>query len=468
MSLRLRIAVAVGLAVAMAVIVAGGATFIQARRTLRGELDRSLRERATEVQFRVRVDAFSGGRFVVPEPGAGAARSLVQLIDPDGQVQPAEGQRATIPVEAAALAVAAGDRHAFFADHLIEGVSFRVFTVPTDARIALQVAMPLSPIEVPLRRLATIIFSVSFLGIVMGGLAGFLIARATTRPVERLTQTAEKVARTRDLSERIQSASHDELGRLAEAFNTMLIALDESVSAQRQLIADASHELRTPIASLRTNIEVLSRGFHEAPDDLRAILDDLVSQSAALSRLVADLLDLARDPDPSHAFELIAFDEVVDGVAATIRTVFPDAGIEVECEPCTVRGIPTRIQRAVTNLLENAAKWNPADGPPIEVRLTDGGTLTVTDHGPGVERAHRERIFERFWRAPDARGTGGSGLGLAIVRRIARDHGGTAYVEDAPGGGACFVLTLPTVTDAAHNRSFTAGRSRAVSEISRP
>lgn len=443
MTLRFRIAVAVALAVALAVIIAGGATLIQARRTLRGELDRSLRERATEVQFRVRVDAFSGGRFVVPEPGAAAARSLVQILDAVGRVQPAEGQQVTIPVEPRAIEVAAGVRNAFYADQTIDGVEFRVLTIATDAAVALQVAMPLDPVNTPLRRLATILVSVTLLGIVAAALAGFAIARAVTRPVERLTQTAETVARTRDLSERIQTASHDELGRLAEAFNTMLIALDDSVSAQRQLVADASHELRTPIASLRTNIEVLARGFPEAPDELRRILDDLISQSAALTRLVADLLDLARDPDPSLSFEKVAFDELVEGAVETVSNVFPSARFEVSCEPCSVNAIPTRLGRAVTNLLENAAKWNPQDAPPITVNLDGRGTLTVTDHGPGVQREHRERIFERFWRSPDARGTSGSGLGLAIVRRIARDHGGTAYVEDAPGGGACFVLNLP-------------------------
>ncbi|MFP5224640.1 MAG: sensor histidine kinase [Actinomycetota bacterium] len=451
MTLRVRIAIAVALAVALAVIATGGATLLQARRTLRGELDRSLRERANEVQFRVRVDALYGTPFVVPDPGAGAARSLVQLVDPSGRVRPAEGQPVTIPVEIEAQEVAAGVRGAFFADLEIEGIPFRVYTAPTDQTIALQVAMPLAPINDPLRRLVTILISVSLLGIVLAAMAGIAIARAVTRPVERLTETAETVARTRDLSQRIQTASHDELGRLAEAFNTMLIALDDSVSAQRQLVADASHELRTPIASLRTNIEVLARGFKDAPEDLRLILEDLVAQSAALSRLIADLLDLARDPDPSRSFEPVQLDEVVDGAVATLRAIFPNARFEVETQPITVSGIPTRIERAVTNLLENAAKWNPEDGEPIRVELSANGSLTVTDHGPGVPREHREKIFERFWRSPDARGTAGSGLGLAIVRRIAKDHGGTAYVEDAPGGGACFVLNLPvaTPTDAA-------------------
>ena len=445
MTLRVRIAVAVALAVAGAGTITAAAAFIATRTTLMNDLDQALNDRAAEVQLVRLVDVFGNGRFVAPDPGPGSVRSLVQLVNAGGGIQTAQGQDVELPAGPEVLEVADGRRGGFITSTVLaDGTKIRMLVLPIVDGLALQVALPLRAVTEPLRRLTIFLLGAGLLAVASAAITGATVARAVTRPVGALTATVERVAQTRDLRERIAVNSGDELGRLASAFNTMLAALDDSTSAQRQLVADAAHELRTPIASLRTNIEVLARGLHDAPEATKQIAGDLVAQSASLSRLVADLLDLSREADPASSFELLSFDDLVEGAVETVAAAYPSVRFEPKLAPITVRANPTRLTRAVTNLLENAAKWN-APGAPIEVTLGEQGALIVRDHGPGVPREHRERIFERFWRAPDARQTAGSGLGLAIVRRIARDHGGSVHVEDAPDGGARFVLALPTL-----------------------
>jgi two-component system sensor histidine kinase MprB len=443
MTLRVRIAVAVTLAVAGASTITAVAAFIATRTALVNDLDQALRDRAAEVQLVKLVDVYGRDAFIAPDPGPGSVRSLVQLVDGAGHVQLAQGQQVELPVGEEVIEVASGVRAAFVTTTRLEdGSEVRMLVLPVVDGLALQVGLPVRGVTEPLRRLTVFLIGAGILAVASAAITGATVARAITRPVAALTATTERVAQTRDLRERIAISSPDEIGRLAIAFNTMLAALDDSTSAQRQLVADAAHELRTPIASLRTNIEVLARGLGDAPEAARAIATDLVSQAEGLSRLVADLLDLSRETEPQHAFELVAFDEVVAGALEIARAAYPSVRIEAKLEPVAVRANPTRIERAATNLIENAAKWT-APGAPVEVSLSASGTLVVRDHGPGIPREHRERIFERFWRAPDARQTSGSGLGLAIVRRIARDHGGSVHVEDAPGGGARLVFTLP-------------------------
>jgi two-component system sensor histidine kinase MprB len=210
---------------------------------------------------------------------------------------------------------------------------------------------------------------------------------------------------------------------------------------QRQLVADASHELRTPLASIRTNIEVLSRGEGLDGGERRQLLDDVVGQLEELTVLVADLVELARGGEPSKVMEELRLDEVVDRAVAHARRRFPQVQFTSEVEPTVVRGVPSRLDRAVTNLLDNAAKWSPRDGR-VEVALA-GSELVVRDHGPGIDPADLPFVFDRFYRSPSARGLPGSGLGLAIVKQVAESHGGRVTAESAEGGGAQFRLRLP-------------------------
>jgi two-component system sensor histidine kinase MprB len=287
-------------------------------------------------------------------------------------------------------------------------------------------------------------------GVALAVVLGRFVAGAAVAPVRRLTNAAEHVAATQDLGQRIDDVGRDELGRLATSFNGMLDALDgtmraldESARAQRQLVADASHELRTPVTSLRTNIEILQQAEDLPEAERTRLVSDVVEQLEVLSALVGDLIELARDDERQETPEEIRLDRLVaEAVARAVRHA-PDARFEVELEETVVSGVPSRLDRAVNNLLENAVKFAGTDRP-IEVRLA-GGHLTVRDHGPGIEAADLPHVFDRFYRGASARALPGSGLGLAIVRQVVDLHQGEVSVETPAGGGTLAHMRLPTL-----------------------
>jgi two-component system sensor histidine kinase MprB len=251
------------------------------------------------------------------------------------------------------------------------------------------------------------------------------------------------VARTRELSHHIAVPSGDDLGRLAVNFNAMLDALGESLSQQRQLVADASHELRTPLATLRTNIEVLRRADELSCDERETLIRDTVAQIEELTRLVADLVELARGD--GHEEQLIEVDlwDVSRRAVVALGRVYPSITFRLDGEPTVIDGSPERFFRAVSNLIDNAAKWTPPTGE-VEVDVHDG-TVTVRDRGPGIDPDDLPRVFDRFYRSPRARTMPGSGLGLAIVKQVADAHGGNVTGDNRPDGGAVFVLSVPLV-----------------------
>ena len=303
------------------------------------------------------------------------------------------------------------------------------------------VATPLTNVDHELAKIRLWLLLVALGGIGIASVAGFLVARAALKPVRDLSETAEHVRATRDLSQRIEVTGNDELSRLATTFNAMLQSLDEAQQRQRQLVQDASHELRTPLTSLRTNIELLAFQGGELPADEREqLLDDVIAQLSEMTDLITELTELARGEEQQSALEEIRLDLLTeDAIRRTARN-HPDVPIDAELAPTTVVGMPASLERAIANLLDNAAKWSPRGGP-IEVRL-DGGELTVRDHGPGIAEADRPHVFERFYRAASARSMPGSGLGLAIVHQVAEMHGGSVVAEEAPGGGTLMRLRL--------------------------
>ncbi len=230
------------------------------------------------------------------------------------------------------------------------------------------------------------------------------------------------------------------LGRLARCYIGMLIALEMSLRQQRQLVADASHELRTPLTSLRTNLELLARGHPEDPAERQRLLNDLVAQMERLSTLVSDLIDLARDEEMPFPIEDIRLDEVAATAIDEVRARYPQVKFRDELRPTTIRGVRPRIARAVTNLLDNAAKWSPPYGV-VDVSV-EGGEVVVRDHGPGISPDDSVHVFDRFWRAASARHLPGSGLGLSIVKQVAEAHGGSVTLEHPSDGGARFRLHL--------------------------
>jgi two-component system sensor histidine kinase MprB len=220
----------------------------------------------------------------------------------------------------------------------------------------------------------------------------------------------------------------------------MLDSLDTAMRSQRQLVSDASHELRTPLTSLRTNIEVLRDYSELGAEDREKLLRDLTRESEELSALVSDLVDLARGSQRDLHLREVELDGVVEDVVERASTRFPQLEFEHRSKPTSVVGDPQHLDRAVWNLVENAAKWSEPGGL-VEV-TTEGGEVLVRDHGPGIDPGDRPFVFDRFYRSQSARGRQGSGLGLAIVRQVAESHGGKVELEDAPDGGAAFRLTL--------------------------
>jgi two-component system sensor histidine kinase MprB len=266
------------------------------------------------------------------------------------------------------------------------------------------------------------------------------VARAVLAPVRHLAAAAQHVAATRDLRRRVPDEGAGELAQLAKTFNTMLAALDDSQRAQRQLVIDASHELRTPVASARTNLEVLRHG-RLSDEERDTVIDDVVAQLDELGTTIADVVELARSEAEPPVSQEVRLDELVRETVDRVQVHAGGRCLQVNAAPCVVHAPPDRLGRAVRNLLDNALKWGPL-GKPIEVEVA-AGELRVRDHGPGVAPEHLPHVFDRFWRAPSARSLPGSGLGLAIVSQVASELGGSVTLEPAAGGGTLARLSLP-------------------------
>jgi two-component system sensor histidine kinase MprB len=281
---------------------------------------------------------------------------------------------------------------------------------------------------------------ISLGGIAVAAALGLLVSRAALAPVRRLRHATERVRATGDLSERIDARGDDELSRLAAGFNSMLAALEESNRAQRQLVADASHELRTPLTSLRTNIEVLASERALPPGERERLLRDVVEQLGEMTTLIAELIELARGEEHPAEAEDVRLDLLTADAVERTRRNRPGVTFRSELEESVVHAVPATLERAVGNLLDNAAKWSPPGGE-VEVAV-HGDEVTVRDHGPGIDEADLPYVFDRFYRAAGARGMPGSGLGLAIVRQVAEAHGGEVVAERPDGGGTLMRLRL--------------------------
>jgi two-component system, OmpR family, sensor histidine kinase MprB len=463
MTLQRRFALLAAIAVAVAVMLASGVVYVVVRGELRGRIDDELRTTATRrlplVAERAVNLSGAGGFFVQrigpggpglppPRDALGLATAYISVVDGSGNVVMAPGGSTRLPVTSGTRAVATGARRAFLADASVGATPVRVLTAPIPGvhGYAVQIARPLSDVDRTLNRLAIALLIVSAGGIALAAALGRFVARTALRPVGRLTDTVEAVARTRDLTRRIGAAggADDEIARLGRSFDAMLAALEDSARRQRQLVADASHELRTPLTSLRTNIEVLARPAGLPDDERDRLLTDVVEQLEELGALVGDVVELAREGEPAAELEDVRLDELVAAAVARARRRAAAPIFAAELEPCIVHGAPARLDRAVGNLLDNAAKWSPAGGE-VTVAL-HGGELTVRDRGPGIASADLPHVFERFYRASSARGMPGSGLGLAIVRQVAELHGGRVEARAADGGGALLRLVLPVDT----------------------
>jgi two-component system, OmpR family, sensor histidine kinase MprB len=459
MTFRKRLTLFSAAGIAFVLIVGSVATYLIVRSQLRGEIEESLREQSAAVRIGnpdngppVRAERETGQgapdsgqpagvlSIVAPESEFGSAPIFFQVIDRNGEAAVPGGGRLSLPVSQRAIEVARSGSGAYYADVEVQGSALRMYVSPLGRGRAIIAARSLTEVDNALSRLGWSLAITCFAGIALAALVGAVVARGALRPVRTLTITAERIADTHDLGERIETEGNDELSRLASTFNAMLDSLEGAIRSQRQLVSDASHELRTPLTSLRTNIDLLRQGVALSDGDRERLLRDVGTELDELTTLVANLVQLAHGSHRDLHLRHVRLDEIAEAVVQRARARFPGLDLTLQAQLTTVLGEPEQLERAIWNLVENAAKWSDGGGR-IDVTVA-GGEVTVRDHGPGVPPVDRPFIFDRFYRSESARGRPGSGLGLAIVRQIAESHGGRVEVEDAEGGGARFRLAL--------------------------
>jgi two-component system, OmpR family, sensor histidine kinase MprB len=440
-SMAARISLLAACAVGISVAMASLAAYVTLRAQLHERLDDSLMNRA-EAAAKSQIVAYAT-RHNLPATMLGAGDLRIYLIYANGAIVPDKSSSWVTAPSRDEIAVARGDL-----DHSLRTIDrdrfdVRAATVPAGNGTALMFVQSAEPIERTLDRMQLVLLLVGIGGIVSAGIIGLAVARSALLPVRRLSAAAEHIARTDELTP-IAVTGHDELASLAKSFNEMLASLEASRDRQRRLVADAGHELRTPLTSLRTNLELLAQadrqgGLTSAQRD--EIFTDATAQVEELSTLVGDLVELARDEPLVRTPEPLDLADIVSRAVDRVRRRAIGVTFDVDLASWWIVGEAQIIERAVTNLLDNAAKWSPPNGH-VTVRL-DAGVLTVADEGPGVAEADLPMIFERFYRAPDARTMPGSGLGLSIVRQAAQRHGGSVEVRNREPTGSVFTMSLP-------------------------
>jgi two-component system, OmpR family, sensor histidine kinase MprB len=436
-NIRARLTLVAAAAVAFAVIIASFVVYFVVKDQLRSTVDDALWTTAAQLTITPGRDF---RHFATPPSELGGAAGYPQVVYADGTIDLPLGAEVTLPVTKRVIEVAREGRGAFFTDTDVNGTHVRMLTFPVVPGAAVQIVRPLTEVDRSLGRIKNLLVLIGGAGIAIAAALGLVVSRAALAPVGRLTAATERVTETGDLSERIDASGQDELSRLARSFNTMLGALEESTRSQRQLVADASHELRTPLTSLRTNIEVLASDRVLPKGERERLLNDVVEQLGEMTTLIAGLIDLARGEQPQAEPEEVRLDLVVADAVERARRDRPAVSFSADIEESVVHGVPSNIERAVANLLDNAAKWSPSNGE-VEVKVRPG-EVVVRDHGPGIDDADLPHVFDRFYRARTARGMPGSGLGLAIVRQVADAHGGTVVAERPEDGGTRITLRL--------------------------
>ncbi len=443
-SLASRVTLLATIAVGLSVALVAAAAYFTVRHQLLDTLDRSLTNRAYAAAQSNTVNRLTDAE--VPSWMVGAADVRIGLITASGRTESAPEENGE-PIELGRpeVEVARG-----IVSHSARTISnsegdFRVAAVPSsEPGVALVLAQSLDNNRYTLEKLGFVLFVFGALGVITAALAGWAVARNGLRPVRRLTRAAEEIARTEKLDP-IDVEGKDEIARLATAFNAMLAALSASRDRQRQLVADAGHELRTPLTSLRTNLDLLAQADQRgglSPESRAELLDDVRFQIEELTTLIGDLTELAREDTAPVTLEPVDLSDVAARAVERVRRRASSLHFDVHLESWWLTGDAAALERAVTNLLDNAAKWSPPLGT-VAVRL-ERGVLRVADEGHGIPAEDLPHVFDRFYRSTESRGLPGSGLGLSIVRQIVERHGGSVRAGRAePEGGAAFWLELP-------------------------
>ena len=453
MSLRRRIAGAAALAVAVAAIAVAVIGYVTTRSHLIGEVQSQLRVRAAPALGPHHNDGGQGGPgsaqgqpqqgpgFQAPgPPPVGGAQGYFQVVEPDGTIS----HGGALPVTSQVLNVARAGQGSFFSEAHVQGTHVEIYTAwdPYDHHV-LEVALPLTDADAVLHGLVLPYGLLIGAGVLLALAFGLAISRSALRPIDRFVRETETVTSSLDQPVRIEETGAVEIRRLAASFNETLDALERSIEAQRHLVADASHELRTPIAALRSNIQIFLDSERLPEGERVELQQSILAELDELTYLVADVLALARGSAPTSRHEPIELDTLVREAVERTHRRAPELRFALALDPTVITGDPDRVVRAVTNIVDNARKWSAADGE-VEISLRDG-VLSVRDHGPGFAERDLPHVFDRFYRAEDARRMPGSGLGLAIVKQAAEAGGGNAVAANAEGGGARLRLRVPAL-----------------------
>ena len=340
----------------------------------------------------------------------------------------------------------------------------RLTIAPSGTRYIAVAGSSLEPTDEELGALREVLLYVVPIALGLAGLGGWFLAHRSLSPVVAMAERARRIG-VEDLSARLPVANPaDELGRLAETFNELLGRLEASLTLQRQFMADASHELRTPVTTARTAASVALQQAHRDERDYRETLAIIERQTVRLSRIVEDMFTLARADAGNYPVrrDAMYLDEVVDDIVSAGRVVATTRGVEIDFQgiaSAAFMGDEELIRRLVGNLLDNAIRYSPSGARiNVELRAENGGhVVTISDAGPGISAEHQAHIFERFYRADVARtrrgSDGGAGLGLALARWVARVHGGDVRLVRSSPGGSTFAAFLPATQASASSAS---------------
>lgn len=452
LGLGARLAIAFALLAAVTALVTAGVASASTNRRVKNDVDQFLRERAADIaegrrgparpliDERLGEDASAVATDRLSVRRAVEADAIVQLIDEQGRRISSSGIE--LPIEEADVSFTDRFAPALLRTVEIDGEEFRMITVHIAGGGAVQVAQSIATTNALLGEIRAELWLLGLGLSSAAGLVGWGVASGTTRPLRRLTRSVESVRESQDLSQSLALDRSDELGRLANEFDELLRTLAASRRQQQQLVQDAAHELRTPLTSVRANIDFLERADDLDEPERQATLASIKAELAELSDLLAEVVELATESRDAATFEALDLVAAAEAALAQfeLRSSRP---VERSMASTFVTGDLAALTRAIGNLVANADKYTADTGIAVEVRV-GAGEVIVADRGPGVPSHQREAIFERFWRADEARSASGSGLGLAIVKKAVDEHGGSVIVRDRPGGGSEIGFRLPT------------------------
>lgn len=450
-SLQLRLAYLTAIGVALSVLLIGMLTYVTARSSMYSQLDQELLEVASYASEPISTDVEGLGG--VNASALQATNVTILLVRADKSVVRVQGISASIDPGPDEIAIARTQTGSSTRSTIgTDEQPYRVVAVPLSTetgRYAIVLARPLTPTLATLRDIGRLVGVCGGVLVLLSASMGYLTGRRLMAPLRELSNAVTRVSETDELAPLGLAGSTgvystDEIGDLSRSFDTMMHSLASSRDRQRRLIADAGHELRTPLTSMRTNIELLVADEKSGmlPPGARAeILTDVAAQLGEFTSLVGDLVQLSRDDVVMPSREPLDFADVVAAAVERAKRRGPGLDFDVTLQPHFIVGEPDTLERAVTNLLDNAVKFSP-DGGTVHVKIA-GDELTIWDEGPGIAAEDLDKIFDRFYRSNKARNTPGTGLGLSIVAHTINAHGGTVSASNQEGAGAKFTVVLP-------------------------